>query len=278
MKLSCSNCQHSISIEDSKVPAGAFKVKCPKCGKPVIVQKDASASGGHPSAAAEKPPAHEQPPAPAAAAETSGAVTAAPEPAEPVLEAEEVLSPALAELVRAEVAAARSEILGSIRGLLGTGTGNHSEHLHADGSPAISGRTALVCEHEQQYIDAISATLKKLGYTIELARTTAEALKKLETGTYQVITLRTQFPDDNEGGQKILARINGQKPVVRRQTFVVLVSATIKSADANAAFFHGANITVNKEEIKNLEALIRDGQKNFAQIYRVFNQLLAEKD
>jgi hypothetical protein len=85
------------------------------------------------------------------------------------------------------------------------------------------------------------------------------------------------FPDDKDGGTKIISRINGWKPAARRETFVVLISANIKSADASAAFFHGANITVNKEEIRNLEHLIREGQRRFHEIYRVFNRILEEK-
>ena len=106
----------------------------------------------------------------------------------------------------------------------------------------------------------------------------AKAIKKVESNFYQLITVDHAFPDDKEGGNKIIAKINGQKPAQRRQNFVVLISANVKSADANAAFFHGANITVNKEEIRNLEAHIREGQRHYDQIYSVFNRLMAEKN
>ncbi|HSP05949.1 MAG TPA: zinc-ribbon domain-containing protein, partial [Acidobacteriota bacterium] len=42
MKLTCANCRQQIVLEDAKLPQGVFKVKCPKCGKIVTGQKEAT--------------------------------------------------------------------------------------------------------------------------------------------------------------------------------------------------------------------------------------------
>jgi predicted Zn finger-like uncharacterized protein len=252
MKLTCSNCQHQFGINEKKIATAIFKVKCPKCGRTLSGRKDQSVleplAGASP-AADEQPEANEETPD---------------------------ISPTTEALIRKEIATVKAEILAGLRGLLSLDHAAAGAE-HEDKNSVPLGKKALVCEDEQQYVDAISAAVRRLGYSVDLARSAAEAIKKIDTGFYQMITLHTQFPDDKEGGQKILARINGQKSNIRRQMFVVLVSSTAKSADANAAFFNGANIIVNKEEIRNLEHLIREGQKNFEQIYHVFNQVLAEK-
>jgi hypothetical protein len=58
----------------------------------------------------------------------------------------------------------------------------------------------------------------------------------------------------------------------------VLLSTTAKSAGAEAAFLQGANLVVNKEELKGLEPALREGQKTFRQLYSVLNSLIHEKN
>lgn len=247
MKVTCSKCQNQIHIDDAKVPAGTFKIKCPKCSSIQTLQ----------GAGAQQPPA----------------TASEPDPV-PANDAE--VSPEVEAFVKEEVAAARKEIISGLRASLGIEGKWEEEDSEAAGTDI--GKRALICEDDQVFIDILSVTLKKMGYHFDIARSTAEAIKKVESGFYSLVTVDYVFPDDKEGGNKIISKINGQKPVQRRQTFVVLISANIKSADANAAFFHGANITVNKEEIKNLEAHIREGQRNFQQIYAMFNRVLDDKN
>jgi predicted Zn finger-like uncharacterized protein len=248
MRVACSKCQNQIQIDDAKVPTGTFKIKCPKCGTIQTLQ----------GAGAPPPP-------------SSGS--------EPELASGNDLevSPDVDAFVRREIAAARKEIISGLRSSLGI-EGKWEEEDSDTAATEIGGKRALICEDDQVYIDILSATLRKMGYHLDVARSTAEAIKKVESGFYTLVTVDYAFPDDKEGGNKIISKINGQKGVQRRQTFVVLISANIKSADANAAFFHGANITVNKEEIKNLEAHIREGQRHFQQLYSIFNRILDDKN
>jgi CheY-like chemotaxis protein len=147
--------------------------------------------------------------------------------------------------------------------------------LSADAHPRS--QSALICESDSAAADTISTVLRKLGYSVDPASTTTEALKKIESNDYRLVTLDLSFPDDKEGGKKIIGKINGKKPMLRREMFVVLISAAVKSDDANAAFFNGVNLTVNRSEIAGLGGLVRSGQTHFQQIYRTFNRLLAEK-
>lgn len=271
MKLACSNCQQQIQIDDARVPAGVFKVKCPKCGKVVTGQKDASAST-HPaslsagiSAADELQAAYDSP---------SRDVSSSPA-------ADNGNGGGSADIrgqIKQEIGHLRQELFSSLGSLFGQGKVWHPEKHGITKVEDDFDRKALICEDDAAFREIITTSMKNLGYSIETAATTAEALKKIELQPYNVITVDYNFPDDKEGGVKILGKINGQKPNIRRQTFVVLISANIKSADASAAFFHGANITVNKEEIRNLEHLIRDGQRRFNELYRVFNRIVEEKN
>lgn len=271
MKLTCINCQHQIHVDDSKIPGGVFKVKCPKCGKIVTGQKEVAAQAG--SAAT--------PPSVSAADELQAAYsTHSPQPA-----AETPGSGGgngdseLHRLVKTEVGHLRKELMGSLASLFGHGKDwKLDRHSGEEEEEDDFSKKALICEDDSAFVEIISDALKRLGYKVDIARTTAEALKRIENGAYNLITVDYNFPDDKEGGVKIIARLNGQKSSVRRETFVVLISVNVKSADASAAFFHGANITVNKEEIRHLEHLIREGQRRFHDLYRVFNRIVEEKN
>lgn len=242
MKFTCSSCQNPIQIDDAKVPAGSFKIKCPKCQKVISLSAPVSA-----------------PPAEASSEQEDASA-----------------SPELQNFVKKEVAATKREILAAMQSLFG-GDFKWQTEESPDRRSEL-GKKALICEDDQQFIDIIQPALKRLGFNAEIARSTAEAIKKVEQNFYDLITVDYVFPDDKEGGNKIIAKINGQKPVQRRQQFIVLISANIKSSDASAAFFHGANVTVNKDEIKNLEALIQEGQRHYQQIYNVFNRVLTDKN
>lgn len=273
MKLHCSNCQQVIQIDDTKIPDGVFKVKCPKCGKVVTGQKDApaAASSSHNlsagvSAADELQAAYET--------QSRGASNPPSEDHGNGNGPTDVHS-----LIKQEIGHLRKEIFSSLGSLFGQGKTWHPEkHGMTDVEDDDFNKKALICEDDAAFREIISTALKHLGYSIESAATTAESLKKIESHTYNLITVDYNFPDDKEGGIKIIGKINGQKPNIRRQTFVVLISANVKSADASAAFFHGANVTVNKEDIRHLEHLIRDGQRRFNELYRVFNRMVEEKN
>src|SRR5437588_6059090 len=96
MKLTCGNCQQQVQVDESKIPTGSFKIKCPKCGKIITSQKELA------GAAAE-----------AAAANTFDATVAAPSGGMPEI------SPAVEAFVKREMANLRKEILGSMQSLFG---------------------------------------------------------------------------------------------------------------------------------------------------------------
>ncbi len=252
MDLTCLHCDKQIHIEDSRVPEGVFKVRCPGCGKLITAERDA-----------ESPEPPKQSPA------------ALP-------------APASQDFVKREIAALRQEILELLRN-----TSTHpaqsfqpdAENNTLEGRTSLPawpgesvGNVALVCESDPATSMAISNTLKKLGYAVEVAVTAAECLKKLEAKSYRIVTVDSAFPDDKDGGNKIIGRINAMKPAARRLTFLANISTNTRTLDSGTAFFQGANIAVNKADLPKLESLIRDGFQQFQHFYHVFNRLLNEKD
>ncbi|PWT93605.1 MAG: hypothetical protein C5B54_01585 [Acidobacteria bacterium] len=257
MKLVCSQCQQAVQIDDAKVPAGTFKVKCPKCSNVITAQKAAPSSS--------------------AAENITAAVVESPVSDASSSEGDVPL--ATQAFVKKEIAAMKNEILAAMASLFGGDT----KWREAGASPEADmddplSKKALICSGEDSQIDFISSVLRRLGYALDVARGATEAIKKMDAGSFNLVITCSSLPDDAEAGTKIIGKLNGQKPAMRRQTFIIVVSPTLKNGDSNAAFFQGANLTVNANELKNLETLIREGQRHFQQIYSVFSRVLAEKE
>lgn len=246
MKVVCNSCEQSITVDDSKVPAGSFRIKCPSCSNLIIVTREQSA-------ATKTTPPHPGVPE--------------PPPQQPAN---------VDEIVKREVAKAKKEIFDAIASFLGA---DISQLQNSQQNELLDERKrALICHSEEAAIDQITAVLKHLDYEVDIAKTSAEAMKKLDQLTYHLITVSSNFPDAKDGAARILGRINGQKSVQRRQTFVVSISSTVKNTDATTAFLHGANIIVNKDDLSKLENLIQEGQRTFQQIYHHFSSLIDEKE
>jgi len=239
MDLACPQCSRSVHIEDSKVPEGVFKVRCPGCGKIITAERE---------------------PTSPAATRTQQSST---------------VPPAMEAFVKREIAALRQEILELVKGVPATRAQNVSP---ADESGQNPGNFALVCENDPSCVMTISNTLKQMGYSVEIASTTAESLKKLEAKSYRIITVDSAFPDDREGGSKIIGWINKLKPAARRMIFVANVSANTRTIDAGSAFFQGTNIAVNKADLPNFENLIREGLQQFQHFYQLFQRLITDKE
>lgn len=139
-------------------------------------------------------------------------------------------------------------------------------------------RRAMICDSEASSIEAISRALEKMGYTVEVIRTAAEALKKVDSDLYQTVVVGSNFSDDKDGARKIIGRMNGQKSLQRRQTFVVLTSPHLRTGDLSSAFINGANWIVNKADLANFASSVAEGQQLFRQMYTLFNRVVAERD
>jgi len=240
MKVTCNSCQQTITVDESKASAATFRVKCPGCSNLIIVNREQ--------------PAVSNPVPPQSDSQTQN----------------------VEEIVKREVAQAKKEIFESMATLFGAdikGLQSRSDEEAGD-----EYKRALICDPEQAISDEITTVLKRLGYQVDSVKTPADALKKLDEFTYQLITVSSNFPDPKEGAAKILGRINGLKSTQRRQTFVVSISSTVKNTDATTAFLHGANIIVNKDDLGKLENLILEGQRRFQQIYHHFSAIIDEKD
>ena len=242
MNLTCNDCGHTFQIDKTKIPSTTFNVKCPNCKK--VFQASTQTQGG-----------------PVKVAEKAKNESAAWEQLKPEVEA----------AVKRQLEDVRKDILHSLASLVG-----HSSQVSQINAPGYIEKRALVCETDPAVAQQILFVLQRLGYAVQTCSHLTEALGSLESGFYDVIITDFVFPDDAEGGQKILSKVNGRKTGERRKMFVVLVSDQIKTLSAQAAFFQSVNISVHKSDLRNFERLFQEGIRHFSEMYGTYYKMLDE--
>jgi CheY-like chemotaxis protein len=184
----------------------------------------------------------------------------------------EQFRPQMESLVKAQLDNVRKDVLSSL-GLVASPPPSNRVGFNATGPME---KRALVCESDPAVAQHIVSALQSLGYTVQVCSLLSEALKRLEGGFFEVITAELAFSDDPEGGQKLLNKVNSRKLDERRKMFLAMISRTAKTLGPEAAFFHGANVFINKSDLHNLENLIQDGIRHYAGIYGNYFEVLAE--
>lgn len=245
--ITCTECNHFFQISEAKIPGPTFKAKCPACHK--VFQVTIHENGKKPEAASE------------------------PNRQSLVSQREilEMLRPEMEALVKTQLDAVRADILLSLASLLGK-----QGQVQPGHSDEYSDLHALVCQPDAAVAQQIAAVLQRLKHSVQICSTASEALTRLEGGFFHVITTDLAFPDDREGGAKILGKINARKQDDRRKIFVVIVSDQIKTSGPQTAFFHGANIVVQKSDLSNFESLIQEGVRYYRELYSNYSKLLVQ--
>jgi CheY-like chemotaxis protein len=262
LKTSCPECSHELTLDEAKLPSGPFRLKCSKCGKIFTSSRETLKSA---DARPEIKPEVKQPEPPPVKQISSSAEW-------------ERFQPNVETMVRTHIDSAKKEILDSLSVFLGGVTFPSQANEQAAAVDVDRAKRVLICDSDKTTIDAIAACWKRLGYSVDICMTAMDGLRKLEMAFYHAVSTELAFPDEPEGGKQILMKINTQKPDQRRKIFVAIISNTTKTTDPDSAFFHGGNITVNKQDLNQLENYIVDGRKYYEHLYQNFYEIVSETD
>jgi len=249
MQIPCPACKKAFSLPDEKVPDHPFKVKCPGCQNPIAVMPPGVAAVPPPPPAEGPPP----PPSEAPAGPNGGSA--------PPLHGHDW------DRLKRDV---------TLEVLKGLGLKPPADLQEEDEFAEVP--MALVCEDEALFQEVMKETLSKLGYRVDVVSTVEAAIGMVQRQVHEIITVDNRFPDDSEGGFRILQEINGLPPEKRRKIFVAFVSADLTTMDTNSAFILGANLTVSKKDVKRLDRILTQGRVDHERLYRVFYQVKDEME
>jgi len=135
--------------------------------------------------------------------------------------------------------------------------------------PSWDKRKALVCTSEP-YRELVSRKLTQNGCTVFVAEDTRQAVETMRANKMDVVVLEPQFDPGEQGSAFVIREINILRPPQRRRLFFVLLSPSLRTMDAHAAFLNNVNAIVNVADIEQLERIMEVALREFNELYREF--------
>jgi predicted Zn finger-like uncharacterized protein len=244
MILVCQKCSTRLQVDDEKSPQRPFNVRCPKCNTTVssgpaspATEQSALTVGGSPST---EHPRFEQTTARAYQPATPSAVSETP---------------------------GSDDALRMIVELLSKGNSQRADNPHA--RPAWDTRKALVCTTET-YREVAARKLSESGCQVFVAEDTRQAIETMRANKMDVVLLEPQFDPTEQGSAFVIREINVLRPSQRRRLFFLLLSPSLRTMDAHAAFLSNANTVVNTADIEDLPRVMEVGLRDYNELYHDF--------
>jgi predicted Zn finger-like uncharacterized protein len=244
MIIVCQKCSTRLQIDEEKSPQRPFNVRCPKCNNTVssgpaspATEQSALAIGGSP---ATDHPRFEQ----------STARTYQPATESPVKDP-----------------ATNDDALRMIVDLLAKGSGQRADNPMA--RPAWDKRKALVCTSEP-YRETVARKLSDTGFHVFVAEETRQAVETMRANKMDVVLLEPQFDPAEQGSAFVIREINVLRPPQRRRLFFLLLSPSLRTMDAHAAFLSNVNAVVNTADVEELPRIMEVALREFNELYRDF--------
>ena len=251
MIIVCPNCSTRLQIDDEKAPSRPFTVRCPKCGNNVNSATVSPASEQSALAVGESPSTASQRFDPARSA--------------PTFE----LQP------KAVAGSDHNASDDAVKALL-----NLLHHAATGMTPDASApspwnrRKALVCASEQ-YREGIARRLAEKNYQVFVAEETRQAVETMRSNQLQVVLLDAQFDSAEQGAAFVVREISVLRASDRRRLFFVLLSPSLRTMDAHAAFLNNVNVVVNSADLEQVPDILEIGLREFNDLYKDFNVALS---
>jgi predicted Zn finger-like uncharacterized protein len=132
------------------------------------------------------------------------------------------------------------------------------------------GNTALICENDPEIVKQINIVLGIMDYSIAIADSVRDALKKMKYHTYDMMLINESFDGSDPDANGLLIYIERLSMDVRRNIFVGLLTNRYQTMDNMAAFNKSVNITINTKDISSLDRILSRGINEYEMFYAVF--------
>jgi len=247
MIIVCQKCATRLQVDEEKSPARPFNVRCPKCNA-TVSSGVASPATEHSALAVGGSPATEHP-------RFDQNTARAYEPPAKVSQ-------------RIENGGTNDDAVRMLMDLLSKSTNQTPDKPGA--RPSWDQRKALVCTSES-YRDTIARRLTESGYRVFVAEDTRQAVETMRGNKMDVVLLDPQFDPAEQGSAFVIREINVMRPPQRRRIFFVLISPSMRTMDAHAAFLNNVNLAVNVADVDELNRIMEVALREYNELYRDFN-------
>ncbi|MCA1593202.1 MAG: zinc-ribbon domain-containing protein [Acidobacteria bacterium] len=255
MIVTCPTCTTRLQLDDSKIPARAFSVRCPKCEQ-IIDAEPPAGQKTDATDAAGKPPVSTRP-----QQETNVQPPAAM--------LSEEFQPEEASASRASEA----DLMRLLATLMQRAAVEYAGPQTNTRQPDPDRRRALLCLGSV-HCDAVARGLAGSQYQVFVAKDTAQAMEHMREEKMDVVVLDNEFDMMAQGTAFISRELNTLRMVDRRRVLLVQLSTTARTGDAHAAFLNNANLIVNNSDVEKLPHALEKNIRELNDLYRHFNKAL----
>jgi len=139
--------------------------------------------------------------------------------------------------------------------------------------PAWNPRKALVCTPEDNRQE-VARGLAENGFQVFVAEDTSQAVERMRENQLDVVILDPRFDPVEQGSVFVTREVTMLRPAQRRRLFFVLLSSSLRTMDAHAAFLNNVNATVNINDLADLPHLLEHRVREYNELYKDFNNVL----
>jgi predicted Zn finger-like uncharacterized protein len=244
MIIVCPKCSTRLQIDEDKSPNRPFSVRCPKCSHTI--------NSGPASPATEQ---------------SAFAVGGSPATDHPRFEPSTARAYEPATSAPANGPGVTDDSVRMLLDLLSKGSVQNVDGPTA--RPSWDKRKVLVCTSEP-YREHIARKLTQSGYQVFVAEDTRQAVETMRANKMDVVLLDPQFDPAEQGAVFVIREINVLRPPQRRRLFFVLLSPSLRTMDAHAAFLNNVNVILNVNDIEELHRVMELALREFNELYRDF--------
>ena len=151
--------------------------------------------------------------------------------------------------------------------LLAKGGGRNSDN--PGGRPAWDKRQALLCAAEPLR-EPVARKLSEIGFQVFVAEDTRQAIETMRSKKMDAVLLDPQFDPSEQGSAFVVREVNVLRPAQRRRLFFVLLSPSLRTMDAHAAFLNNTNAICNANDLEDLDRVMDIALREYNELYREF--------
>jgi CheY-like chemotaxis protein len=139
-------------------------------------------------------------------------------------------------------------------------------------------KTALVCMDVPEMERLVVEQLRGLGYKVHTGFSIDDLHFKMRAHIYDVLVIAENVGATTLETNPLLAEAVDAPATQRHQQLIVLVGASVKTADEMQAFQHSVDLVVSLADVMNLRPMIRRAVSRAEEFYSRYFEALAAAD
>ncbi len=138
------------------------------------------------------------------------------------------------------------------------------------------GLSALLCEQNPVARQTIENALHLMDYSISVAESARDALKRMRYHIYDLIVVNESFDTNTPESNGVLIYLERLGMSIRRNIFVAMISNRYRTMDNMMAFHDSVNLIINIKNIEDVGKILSRGITDTELFYNIYRETLKE--